>query len=100
MLFQRFGGLAARNMLYLQNDLRYLEGRLRCVKGKDSYANIGIKARCAFSSYGRSKSNKKNSDGTLRDGDIEQRDLDLKIRRTLGEYNMTYRSRAPDHALM
>ena len=78
-IFRRFGALNAQNLLYLQAELVRLERLLREKERADSQSNVGRKSEYAVNWYWLSQS--------ARDGDREQLNLFLKIRRKLREYS-------------
>ncbi|KAI4666410.1 uncharacterized protein J4E79_002448 [Alternaria viburni] len=75
-MFRRFGALNARNLLYYQNELAYLEDRLKEVEAEDAESSEGKKAMYSHDAYWLNTSNR-TTDDEPRDGDMRQRELVL-----------------------
>jgi len=86
-MFRRYGALNARNLLYLQNELVCLEEQLIAWEKHDNMSAVGMKKDYAVNAYWLNSSSRKKDDGSLRDGDTQQRDVFLRIRQTLNEYS-------------
>ncbi|CAI6238706.1 unnamed protein product [Periconia digitata] len=80
-IFRRFGALNARNLLYLQHDLKNLEDRLKLFEYFDSVSGSGERPMY-------SKDSQKLRESAL-NGDSKQWELVLEIRKKLKEYNKT-----------
>jgi hypothetical protein len=78
-IFRRFGELNARNLLYLQAELAYLEKKLSEYEIADNRDPVGEKSNYAVSWYWLAHSKD--------DGDTKQLDIVLKIRSCLKEYS-------------
>jgi hypothetical protein len=78
-IFRRFGELNARNLLYLQAELAYLEKKLSEYEIADNRDPVGEKSNYAVSWYWLAHSKD--------DGDTKQLDIVLKIRSRLKEYS-------------
>ncbi|KAF2799790.1 hypothetical protein K505DRAFT_356268 [Melanomma pulvis-pyrius CBS 109.77] len=78
-IFRGFGELNAKNLLYLQAEIAYLEKKLRDCEIADSRNAAGEKSNYAVSWYWLSQSKA--------DGDTKQLDLVLRIRKLLKKYN-------------
>lgn len=87
MIFRRFGGLAARNLLYLQNELAYLEYKLKILEQIDSTSTVGEKDKYAVNPCFLMNSNRTMADGTLRDGDMDHCEVMVQIQETLSKYS-------------
>ncbi|KAI4702494.1 hypothetical protein J4E81_002858 [Alternaria sp. BMP 2799] len=85
-MFRRFGALNARNLLYYQNELVYLEDELKEEEAEDAKSPEGKKAMYSHDAYWLNTANR-TTDGELRDGDMRQKDLMMRIRCLLKEYN-------------
>ncbi|KAI4632123.1 uncharacterized protein J4E87_001594 [Alternaria ethzedia] len=97
-IFRSFGALNAKNLLYLQAELTYLEEALRDMEVKDNASAQGEKARYSSDWFWLEVSAQE------RDGDASQLSLILKIREKLREYNETlyyqaviYKLEPPDY---
>lgn len=87
-MFRRFGALNARNLLYLQNDLAWLEQELRKQEEKDSLDNSGKKMKYAFNARWINTAHYcPKHDGKVRDGDRKQQELVMDMRKLLNEYS-------------
>ncbi|KAL1592013.1 hypothetical protein SLS60_011605 [Paraconiothyrium brasiliense] len=84
-MFRRFGALNARNLLYLQNDLIQLEAELIELEKRD-YQSGEYKEFYAHDSRWLFTSNVEIK-GQPRDGDTDQRDMVIRMRDLLKEYN-------------
>ncbi|KAI4695038.1 uncharacterized protein J4E84_001662 [Alternaria hordeiaustralica] len=73
-MFRRFGALNARNLLYYQNELVYLEDELKEEEAEDAKSPEGKKAMYSHDAYWLNTANR-TTDDELRDGDMRQRDL-------------------------
>ncbi|KAH7085024.1 hypothetical protein BKA63DRAFT_574049 [Paraphoma chrysanthemicola] len=78
-MYRRFGALNAQNLLYYQAELTDLEEQLREQQTQDDQNPKGKKSMYAKTWYRLRESED--------DGDTDQIDLVMKIRRTLKEYN-------------
>lgn len=78
-IFRRFGELNAKDLLYRQAELAYLEKQLYKCEMEDSGSTVGAKPYYAISWYWLSHS--------MADGDAKQLDLVLKIRKCIKEYS-------------
>lgn len=87
MMLRWFGSLSARNLLYLQSELVFLEACLRYVEKGDQASQIGKRNMYAVYAYWLNSSNSRTSEGLLRDGRTKQTDFVLDIRETLKEYS-------------
>ncbi|KAF1950487.1 hypothetical protein CC80DRAFT_482584 [Byssothecium circinans] len=85
-MFRRFGALNARNLLYFQSELMSLEKKLFKAEAEDSESDKGMKSKYAKSFFWLNTSTNVK-DGELRDGDTTQRDLVMKMRELLRDYN-------------
>ncbi|RYN61863.1 hypothetical protein AA0114_g475 [Alternaria tenuissima] len=79
-MFKRFGSLNARNLLYMQNELMYLEMQLKYVEAKDQASNVGKKNIYAYDFFWMKHS---ETDGQ----DNEQINLVMRMRKLLKEYS-------------
>jgi hypothetical protein len=86
-MFRRFGALNARNLLYLQNQLSFLEVRLKACEYQDSQNGEGKKSIYAVDHIWMHLSDK-HEDGRLRDGDTRQKELVVEMRELLKEYSI------------
>ncbi|RMZ67702.1 phthalate transporter [Pyrenophora seminiperda CCB06] len=80
-MFRRFGALNARNLLYLQSDLTRTENKLKKLELQDSQSEKGKKKNYALSHFWLQTAS------VQRDGDVQQKELVLKLRETLHQYN-------------
>lgn len=78
-IFRRFAALNAKNLLYMQAELAYLEIELQECETADNQNPEGRKKKYGRSWYWLSQSKD--------DGDTKQLDLVLKMRRLLKEYS-------------
>lgn len=78
-IFRRFGALNAKNLLYLQAELAYLEKLLEDCETEDNRNPLGQKSNYAISWYWLSQSKT--------DGDTKQLDLVLKVRKCVKRYS-------------
>jgi len=78
-IFRRFSELNAKDLLYRQAELAYLEKQLYECEIKDSQSTMGQKPQYAISWYWLSRSEA--------DGDTKQLDLVMKIRKCIKEYS-------------
>ena len=85
-MFRRFGALNARNLLYYQNELMYLEDELKEEEAGDANSPEGKKAMYSHDAYWLNTANR-TTDDELRDGDMRQRDLMMRFRCLLKEYS-------------
>jgi hypothetical protein len=83
-IYRRFGALNAQNLLYYQAELVDLEESLKKQQTADNSTANSRKSKYAKSWY-------KLQDSDI-DGDTEQLDLVLKVRKTLKEYSKYYAS--------
>ncbi|KAF2261205.1 hypothetical protein CC78DRAFT_546846 [Lojkania enalia] len=88
-LYRRFGGLNARNLLYLQAEIAILEKDLYEFEVEDNKDNLGEKRYYAESWFWLSQSQN--------DGDTKQLNTVLKLRELLSQYSVKVRS---DQALI
>lgn len=79
-IFRRFSALAARNLLYYQNELSELETELKELERADAASEIGKKKKYVRDAYSLMIATED------RDRDTEKRDLVLRMRRVLREY--------------
>jgi hypothetical protein len=80
-MFRRFGALNARNLLYLQSDLAYIEKELEQLEWEDSKSNIGKRNRYAQNMRFL------HTASVARDGGTKQRELVMRMRETLHQYS-------------
>ncbi|KAI4942684.1 hypothetical protein J4E91_009853 [Alternaria rosae] len=85
-MFRRFGALNARSLLYYQNELAYLEDQLKEVEAEDAKSSEGMKAMYSHDAYWLNTANRTTHD-KLRDSDMRQRKLVMRIRCLLKEYS-------------
>jgi len=85
-MFRRFGALNARSLLYYQNELAYLEDQLKETEAEDAKSPEGKKAWYSHNAYWLNTADR-TTDDELRDGDMRQRDLVMRIRCLLKEYS-------------
>ncbi|KAI4933513.1 uncharacterized protein J4E92_003180 [Alternaria infectoria] len=85
-MFRRFGALNARSLLYYQNELAYLEDQLKETEAEDAKSPEGKKAWYSHNAYWLNTADR-TTDDELRDGDMRQRDLVMRVRCLLKEYN-------------
>jgi len=78
-IFRRFGALNARSLLYYQNELAYLEDQLKDTEAEDAKSPEGKKAWYSHNAYWLNTADRTEND-ELRDGDMRQRDLVMRIR--------------------
>jgi hypothetical protein len=86
-IFRGFGALNARNLLYYQNELIYLENELKAQEAEDAKSADRKKARYGLDAFWLNDMGFW-LDGKCRDGDMRQRELMLRIRCVLKEYSM------------
>ena len=78
-IFRRFGALNAKNLLYLQAELVHLEKKLCELEERDNQSGEGMKSQYARDWFWLSRSEN--------DGNNEQWQTVLDIRKKLGEYS-------------
>ena len=78
-IFRSFGELNAKDLLYRQAELAYLEKQLYECETEDSRSAVGEKSHYSISWYWLSRSKA--------DGDTKQLDLVMKIRKCIKEYS-------------
>jgi hypothetical protein len=81
-MFRRFGALKARNLLYLQADLADIEVSLLELEKSDNQSPASKKVKYAIDARWLDNAT------LVRDGDMKQKDLVLKMRETLNLYSM------------
>jgi hypothetical protein len=86
-IFRGFGALNARNLLYYQNELVYLENELKAQEAEDAKSADRKKARYGLDAFWLNDMGFW-LDGKRRDGDMRQRELMLRIRCVLKEHSM------------